>query len=464
MGLIKAFSGAIRSELADQWKEYFYCDSMPREVLLQKGVRRNNTTRAGSSNTKGSPDIITEGSVIAVNEGQAMLVVEQGKIVDFTCEPGAYTFDASTEPSMFAGNFGKGLTESFRMIGKRFTFGGDTGNNQRVYYINTKEILENKYGSSQPMPYDDPYYRTVLYIRYYGMFSFRITDPLVFYNSIAGNVTDRFSSDSLLEQSRSEFLTAFDSALNRLSGEGVKFSGIPSRQMEIANYMNDVLDDAWKKNRGIEIIAVSIEKITPDDKSRQRIEDFDNAMMLGSSPGAMQGRMTAAQAAMFENMGKQNGGVSGGDMMGAVMGMMGMGMMNNMMNGNNPMGGNTPGGAPGGSAGTSGGGAPAGQSPQYGAVPTGQNAQPVPNQQAANAQQPDTPPQANADGQPSTPGQAASWTCSCGAVNTGKFCPECGKKRPFFRCDKCGWKPEDQSKPPKFCPECGDRFDDADVE
>ena len=449
MGLIKAFSGAIRSELADQWKEYFYCDSMPKEVLLQKGIRRNNTTRAGSSNTKGSPDIITEGSVIAVNEGQAMLVVEQGKIVDFTCEPGAYTFDASTEPSMFAGSFGKGLVDSFRTVGKRFTFGGDTGNNQRVYYINTKEILENKYGSSQPMPYDDPYYRTVLYIRYYGMFSFRITDPLVFYNSIAGNVTDRFSSESLLEQSRSEFLTAFDSALNRLSGEGVKFSGIPSRQMEIANYMNDVLDDAWKKNRGMEIIAVSIEKITPDDKSRQRIEDFDNAMMLGNSPNAMQGRMTAAQAAMFENMGKQNGGVSGGDMMGAVMGMMGMGMMNNMMNGSNPMSapGNTPGGAP------------------NGQNPPASNQQAGQGHQAANAQQnPPNTPQTNVDGQPSAPNQATSWTCSCGAANTGKFCSECGKKRPFFRCDKCGWKPQDQSKPPKFCPECGDRFDDADVE
>ena len=449
MGLIKAFSGAIRSELADQWKEYFYCDSMPKEVLLQKGIRRNNTTRAGSSNTKGSPDIITEGSVIAVNEGQAMLVVEQGKIVDFTCEPGAYTFDASTEPSMFAGSFGKGLVDSFRTVGKRFTFGGDTGNNQRVYYINTKEILENKYGSSQPMPYDDPYYRTVLYIRYYGMFSFRITDPLVFYNSIAGNVTDRFSSESLLEQSRSEFLTAFDSALNRLSGEGVKFSGIPSRQMEIANYMNDVLDETWKKNRGMEIIAVSIEKITPDDKSRQRIEDFDNAMMLGNSPNAMQGRMTAAQAAMFENMGKQSGGVSGGDMMGAVMGMMGMGMMNNMMNGSNPMG--TPGNTT--------GGAPNGQNPPASNQQAGQG------HQAANAQQnPPNTPQINVDGQPSAPNQATSWTCSCGAVNTGKFCSECGKKRPFFRCDKCGWKPQDQSKPPKFCPECGDRFDEADVE
>ena len=407
MGLIKAISGAIRSEMADQWKEFFYCDSMPNEVLLQKGKKRTGQTQMGTSNTKGSVDIITKNSVIAVNEGQAMLVVEQGRIVDFTCEPGAYTFEASTEPSMFTGKFGEGLKQSFQAVGKRFTFGGDTGKDQRVYYINTKEIIGNKYGSAQPMPYDDPYYHTVLYIRYFGMFTFRITDPLVFYDAIAGNVTDKYTSEALLDQSRSEFLTALDSAINKLSGQGVKFSALPSHQLEIATYMNDSLDDAWKKNRGLEIIAVSMEKVTPDDKSRTRIEDFDNAVMLGSSPGAMQGRMTAAQAAMFENMGKQSGGLDGGDMMGAAMGMMGMNMMNGMM----------------------------GQMNQNGMA-----------QQAAQASAP----------------AAGDWTCVCGAVNGGKFCPECGAKRPHFKCDKCGWEPADPAKPPKFCPECGDPFNEED--
>ena len=416
MGLIKAFSGAIRSELADQWKEFFYCDSMAGNVLLQKGQKRTGQTRAGSSNTKASEDIITKDSVIAVNEGQAMLVVEQGKIVDFTCEPGAYTFEASTEPSMFAGGFGKGLVDSFKTIGKRFTFGGDTGRDQRVYYINTKEIIGNRYGSAQPMPYDDPYYKTVLYIRYFGMFTFRITDPLVFYDAIAGNVQNRYTSEELLEQSRSEFLTALDSSLNKLSAQGVKFSALPAHQLEVATYLNDALDSAWKANRGLEIIAVSIEKVTPDDKSRQRIEDFDNAVMLGSSPGAMQGRMTAAQAAMFENMGKQQDGLGGGDMMGAAMGMMGMGMMDNMMGQMN------------------GGGMP--QQAQAPAAPKPEQSKPA----------------------------AGEWTCECGTVCTGKFCPECGAKRPHYRCDKCGWEPEDQSKPPKFCPECGDKFDGADKE
>ena len=224
MGLIKAFSGAFRSELADQWKEYFVCDSMAQETLLQLGRKRINTTNYQSSNTKGSEHIITQDSLLVVNEGQAMIVTEQGKIIDFTCEAGAYTFDSKSEPSMLNGNFSEGLRESFRKVGKRFTFGGDTGNDQRVYYINTKEILGNKYGTAQPMAYDDPYYKTVLYIRYYGMFTFKITDPLVFYNSIAGNVSDTYNSEQLLEQCRSEFLTALDTSVNKLSGQGVKFS------------------------------------------------------------------------------------------------------------------------------------------------------------------------------------------------------------------------------------------------
>lgn len=436
MGLIRAFTGALRSELADQWKEYFICDSMPQGVLIQKGQKRINQTHYKSSNTKGSNDIITKDSVLVVNEGQAMIVTEQGKIIDFCCEAGAYTFDSNSEPSMFAGGFGQGLIDSFKKIGQRFTFGGDTGNDQRVYYVNTKEILGNKYGSAQPMAYDDPYYKTVLYIRYFGMFTFKITDPLVFYNSIAGNVTSSYNSEQLLEQCRSEFLTALDASINQLSGKGVKFSAIPSHQMELADLMNNILDTSWKQARGLEIIAVSIEKITPDDVSRKRIEDFDNAMMLGSSQSAMQGRMTAAQAAMFENMGKQGGGVGGGDMMGAALGMMGLNMMNGMM---------APGGQP----------APGTQTPS------------VQNQQAAG-QAPAAPggnsPQNSGNNASNTAPATSEWTCKCGAKNHSKFCSECGARRPLYQCDKCGWKPDDPSNPPKFCPECGDRFDENDLE
>ncbi len=408
MGLIKAFTGAFRSELADQWKEYFICESMTGSTLMQLGKKRINTTNYQSSNTKGSEHIITKGSLLVVNEGQAMIVTEQGKIIDFTCEAGAYTFDSGTEPSMLTGTFSEGLKESFRNLGKRFTFGGDTGNDQRVYYINTKEILGNKYGSAQPMPYNDPYYKTVLYIRYFGMFTFQITDPLVFYHSIAGNVSDSYDSDQLLEQCRGEFLTALDTSINQLSMKGVKFSEIPSHQMELADSMNNVLDNTWKRLRGLEVTAVSIEKITPDDKSRSRIEDFDNAVMLGTNQSAMQGRMTAAQAAMFENMGKQPGGADSGSIMNAMVGMMGMNMMQNMTN--------------------------------------GQTGTPAQNQSAAPA-----------------PATAAAWVCKCGTANSGKFCMECGAKRPFYQCDKCGWKPENPSNPPKFCPECGDPINDDDL-
>lgn len=409
MGLIKAISGAIRSELADQWKEFIYCDRLPENILMAKGKRRTADTTFGSSNTKGSANIISAGSIITVNEGQAMLVVEQGEVVDITCEPGAYTFNTSTEPSVFSGAFGEALKKSFKNIGRRFAYGGATDKDQRVYYINMKEILGNKYGSAQPMPYDDPYYKTVLYIRYYGTFSYRITDPMAFYRYIAGNAAERYTSEMLMEQCSSEFITAFDSALNRFAEQGVKFSLIPSKGMELADIMNDVLDAEWKRERGIEITAVGIEKITPDEKSRQRIESFDNAVMLGSNQDAMQGRMVSAQAAMFENMGKQSGGVNGSDMMDAVMGMMGMNMMNNMM-GNMSV-----------------------------------------NQQVVQTAQPVVQ-------------QPAQWSCDCGAVNAGKFCSECGKKRPRYKCDKCGWEPKDPSKPPKFCPECGDRFDDDDQE
>ena len=407
MGLIKAFSGAFRSELADQWKEYFVCDSMAQETLLQLGRKRINTTNYQSSNTKGSEHIITQDSLLVVNEGQAMIVTEQGKIIDFTCEAGAYTFDSKSEPSMLNGNFSEGLRESFRKVGKRFTFGGDTGNDQRVYYINTKEILGNKYGTAQPMAYDDPYYKTVLYIRYYGMFTFKITDPLVFYNSIAGNVSDTYNSEQLLEQCRSEFLTALDTSVNKLSGQGVKFSEIPSHQMELSDFMSNILDSPWKQGRGMEIISVGIEKITPDDKSRARIEEFDTAVMLGNTQGAIQGRMTAAQSAIFENMGKQSGGVNGGDITGAVVGMMGMNMMNTMM----------------------------------------------PNRQTADSdnKQPEIP---VVDSKMSDDG----WVCKCGTKNHGKFCIECGAKRPFYKCGNCGWESSELSSLPKFCPECGFPF------
>lgn len=450
MGLIRAISGATRSQLADQWKEYIHAESLDADVLLCKGTKVTGRTQFGTSNTRGSDDVITNGSKIAVNEGQAMLIVEDGKVVEFCCEPGGFIYDSGSEPSLFTGKLGDSLINTFKEIGKRFTYGGDTGKTQRVYYINTKEIVGNKFGSSSPVPYDDPYYKTVLYIRYFGSYSIRIQDPLRFYSALAGNVTSRYTVSQFIEQCNDEFYTALDSTLNSIALEGVKFSMLPSKQRELARFMNETLDDEWVKLRGIVVESVGINKVTPDDKSRSRIEEFDNATMLGGNTAAMQGRMVGAQAKAFENMGNNKNGVSGMDMMGMAFGAQAMqsmtgGMFNQNMR--QPVNQNT-------------------SSHvtddteidlsntwtcKCGAVCDGKfckecgATRPVETKQEVKS--------------------GNTWTCSCGAICDGKFCKECGAKKPeepvvkHFRCDKCGWEPEDNTKPPKFCPECGDKFD-----
>ena len=476
MGLLKAALSGAKSTMGDQWLEYIQCDDMGDGTLVQVGEK---VTRKGTSNLKATDDVISEGSTISVNAGQAMIVVEDGKILDFTCEPGAYTFDKSSEPSLFCGSFGRGLVETFKQIGSRIAYGGQAHHVQRAYFVNLKEIMGNKFGSSQPMPYDDPYYKTVLYIRYFGSYSFRVIDPLKFYTSVAGNVDRRYTVANLIEQINNEFYTALDSSLNSLAGQGVKFSMLPSKQRELATAMNQEMAQQWNGLRGIEMVSVGINKVTPDDKSRERIEQFDNATMLGGNAAAMHGRMAAAQATAFENMGKKEGGASGMDMMGMAFGMNAMGMMNNMM------------------------GQQMGQPMMAQPVqPQPMPAQAVPVRQAQPAQAvPVQPAQADVEDvdidlgdqwkcskcgemnggnfcmscgekKPSTapvPKAPASneWTCSnCGATCTGKFCQECGTKRnaeKHYKCDKCGWAPADDTKPPKFCPECGDKFGDEDI-
>jgi len=336
MGLIKALKGAVRSTLADQWQEYFVCDSIPAGALIMRGRKRTNAANFETSSNSGSDDIISKGSVIAVNEGQAMIVTDNGKIVDFTCEAGAYTFELSSSPSMFAGDFGAGLAESFKEVVKRFGYGGGAGSSQRVYYINLKEITGNTFASSTPMPYDDPYYKTVLYVNYNGIYSFKITDPIYFYAAVAGNIAESFLVRQLSAQIDAEFYSAMDSAMNKLATENVKFSQLPSKQAELSKYMGEALSGDWKSKRGIEIVSVAINKIFPDEKSRARIESFDNATMLGSNAAAMQGRLADAQAAVFENMGKNPSGVSGADMMSVGLGMMGMNMINSNLTGQAP--------------------------------------------------------------------------------------------------------------------------------
>ena len=236
MGLIKAAVGALGGTLADQWREYVYCDSLPENVLAAKGKKRTSDKR--SSNTKGEDNILTNGSVIAVNEGQCMIVVDQGKVVELCAEAGEFIYDTSTEPSIFYGGLGKGLLNTFKTIGKRITFGGDTGKDQRVYYFNTKEILGNKYGTANPVPF-----RVVdrnigldidIGIRCHGEYSYRITDPMLFYTNVCGNITADYTRDRLDGQLKAELMTALQPAFARISAQGVRYSALPGHTMEIA--------------------------------------------------------------------------------------------------------------------------------------------------------------------------------------------------------------------------------------
>ena len=425
MGLIKAATGSLGGILADQWREYFYCDSMDSDVLMVKGAKR---TGKRSSNTKGSDNLITNGSVIAINEGQCMLIVQQGQIVEFSAEAGEFTWDASTEGSCLFGGFGEGIEKSWENLKRRFTFGGDTAKDQRIYFINTKEIIGNKYGTPTPVPF-----RVVdtnigldmdVSVRCNGEYSYKITDPLLFYKNVAGNISSEYNRKELDSQLKSEFMTALQPAFAQISAMGIRYSALPGHTMELSNAMNQVLSGKWSGLRGISIVSVGVNSITasPEDeatiKELQKSAVFRNANMAAA-------HMVQAQAEAMKNAASNANG--------AMMGFMGMNMAQQA------------------------GGLNANQLFQMGA------------QQAA--QQPAATP-ANSwqckcgavnTGKFCTEcGATAGWTCSCGAVNKGKFCSECGAKKPAnepqYRCDKCGWEPEDPKNPPKFCPECGDRF------
>lgn len=388
MGLIKAAFDGARKTLADQWLEYYYCDTLENDELLKKGTKVVNT----GSNKKASENIITNGSGFAVNEGQGMLIVEDGKIIEFTMEPGRFTWDESSEPSLFDGGF-KGLMDSFKVFGTRFKHGGTEAKDQRVYYVNIKEILDNKFGSATPMPYNDPTYRGI-YIRYFGQYTFKISDPIRFYTNIAGNVKDTYTKEELMSQCQAEFVNALDSTLAKCSDEGYQYNDLPKKQMEIASFMNDALDSAWKERRGLEVEVVAIEKVTPDDESRARIEKIDDAIMMSDQRVAT-GRLAQAQATAMENAAANEAG--------AMQGFLGMGF-----------------------------------AAQAGGMNTGQmfaNTQPIENNPLFAQSQP----------------QNNSWTCTCGNVNTNKFCSECGKAKPSveWTCT-CG-----ATSTGKFCSECG---------
>ena len=437
MGLIKAAIGAGSSVLADQWKEYFYCDSLPETILMTKGQKR---TGKRSSNTKGSNNVITNGSVISVADGQAMIIVEDGRIAEFTAEPGVFTYDASAEPSVFSGSLGKSILDSFKTFGRRIAFGGDVGRDQRVYYFNTKEIMGNKFGTPSPILFEVVNRRIgmsrTVNVRCNGVYSYHISDPLLFYSKVCGNVRNEFTRAEIDEQLKSEFISALQPAFGALAEQELRPAQLPARANELKAAMNDALRADWLQ-RGISVASIALNPIRLSDEDMKKITDMEDAASYGSNPFMIAGLQATSTANAME--------AAAANSAGAMTGFMGMNMAGSAMDG---------------------GFNSAQQFYQMGM-------QQVPRQETAAPAQSGWKCACGAENsgkfcaECGAPKPAEGWKCACGAVNKGKFCPECGGKKPaaesLYRCDKCGWEPADPRNPPKFCPECGDRFDEGDI-
>ena len=437
MGLIAAGLGALNGVLADQWKEFFYCDAIDKNVLAVKGQKRIS---GRSSNTKGNDNIISNGSVIAVADGQCMIIVEQGKIVEVCAEPGEFVWDASTEPSIFTGKLGTSIKETFKQIGKRFTFGGDPGKDQRVYYFNTKEIIDNKFGTPTPIPF-----RVVdrninldidVSVRCSGLYSYRVADPLLFYANVCGNVDRAYTRDQIDAQLKTEFISALQPAFAKISELEVRPSALPGHAEELSEAMNAALSKKWGELRGLQVVSIAMNPITLSEEDQELIKKAQHAAIM-RDPGMAGATLVEAQAQAMKDAAKNPGG--------AMNGFIGYGMAQ-----------------------------------QAGGI----NAQNLFTMAQQQQQQQQAAPAPAAEGwkcpkcgavntgkfciECGEKKPAEGWKCpKCGAVNKGKFCMECGEKKPagepLYKCDKCGWEPEDPKHPPKFCPECGDLFDDKDI-
>lgn len=466
MGLIKSIFKSTRSTLGDEWLEFIYCDEMPADVLMRKGRKR---VAQGSSNVKGSDNIITNGSRIAVNEGQFLLVVDNGKIVDFSDEAGTYIFDKSSEPSLFYGSFGKGLVDTFHKIGQRFAFGGDTGHDQRVYFINKKLITDNKFGTRSPIPFRDSEWNLTVNITCFGTYVYRVVNPLLFYTNLCGNVQYEFKRDEIEEQFKSDLIGSLLPAITKVSTKRISYDMLPGMEDELTETIRASLKIDWEDKTGINIDRIKIENVSPIEEDAKKIQKLQETRVYTSNDFANAAKQMA-QADLISGMGQgaAKGGSAGG--IEGVAGMMGVAMMGNIMGMGNPL------------SGAQTGSAVQGWKCECGAVNTGNFCnvcgKPKPQEKAAwicscgssnvgNFCKDCGRPRPAEDGSQdrAAPGNT-EWICACGAKNTGKFCSECGKPKPAvkrYKCDKCGWQPEDPTKPPKFCPNCGDIFDAGDL-
>ena len=425
MGLIRAALGSAVGTLADQWKDYFYCDSIPADVLMVKGRNRNS---GRSGNTGRTSNVISDGSVINVADGQCVMIVEAGKIVDLCSEPGDFTYDTSIEPSIFCEGLSKeSVKRVFEEMGKRFAFGGEPPKDQRIYYFNTKEIMGNKYGTPAPVPFRVVDQRAGIDIdiglKCFGEYSFRIINPMLLYKNVCANVEEMFTRQELEGQMRTELLTALQPAFAKISAMGIRYSAIPGHTAELTEVLREILSESWGGRMGIEIQKVGMSSIKADEEDEAMIKDMQRAAAY-TDPSLAMAYTVASRGKALQDAANNEAG--------AATGLMGMGMVGGM----------------------------GGQDNMMQTLLQMQQAQQIPPQPQQQVGM-----QVN---QPAVPQQQApaGWTCSCGHVNTGKFCSECGSAKPAaaqFKCDKCGWQPEPGSQPPKFCPECGDKFDGNDI-
>ena len=446
MGLIRAALDAAGGLMADQWREYFYCDSLSNDVLMVKGEKRVNSGR--NSNTKGNDNIISNGSIIAVNEGQCMIIVDQGGIVDVCAEAGEFVYDNSTEPSLFYGNLGENVKNTFVTMAKRFTFGGNTAKDQRVYFFNTKEILNNMYGTANPIPFHivdkNSTFSFETNVKINGKYTFKLVDPLLFYKNICANVTSSYNKSELLSIMKDELIQALHPSLAAIGAEGVLPSQLIGHTKEITELVKAELSEQWTQTRGIEICVMTIVPSFPPEDVEKINKWAESAVLQNANMREANKAESFNKMMANSSFGSGNGG---GDAMSGVMNMMAMGMMNNMMNGN-------------------GGGFMNGMMGQPGQQPVqaAQVAAPVLGWTCKCGHSDNRGKFCAECGSPKP--VEAGWTCSCGAVNQGKFCCNCGSRKPagapMYKCDKCGWEPEDPNNIPKFCPECGDIFDEND--
>lgn len=397
MGLIKAAAGAFGGTMADQWKEFFYCEAIDNDVLVVKGEKRIG---GRSSNKRGNDNIISNGSGIAVADGQCMIIVEQGKVVEVCAEPGEFTYDTSSEPSIFSGNLSEGILNTFDTMKKRFAYGGDTGKDQRVYYFNTKELIGNKFGTANPIPF-----RVVdrnigldidVSVRCNGVYSYRIVDPLLFYANVCGNVEQQYDRDQIQDQLKTEFVSALQPAFAQISELGIRPSAIPGHVNELCDAMNKELTQKWKEIRGLAIVSIALNPVTLPEEDAQLIKDAQKNAIL-RDPTMAAATLAGAQADAMKSAASNTAG--------AMTGFMGMGMAQQA------------------------GGANMQGLYQMGAQQAAQSA----------AQQ-------------STVAPAGAWKCECGAENTGKFCAQCGKPKPQAGVWTCSCGTQNTGK---FCAECG---------